>query len=177
MPTTLRFSSKLHDVNWKNVISKEFPLATENKISNILHLSGKFAVSPLFLIAKVLIDKKKNLRYLTQGDADFNKNLASFANNLSTHDQEFHSDKRETKSKSSVEYALKKSLNAEGYIDDFISRIRRLIERYDLTEKTTMNRYIRRENDDIVLDLPFPGDECWRMGQLIFYIYNFNKLH
>jgi len=177
MPTTLRFSSKLHDVNWKNVISKEFPLATENKISNILHLCGKFAVSPLFLIAKVLIDKKKNLRYLTQGDADFNKNLASFANNLSTHDQEFHSDKHEKKSKSSVEYALKKSLNAEGYIDDFISRIGRLIERYDLTEKTTMNRHIRRENDDIVLDLPFPGDECWRMGQLIFYIYNFNKLH
>ena len=164
MPTTLRFSSKLYHVNWNNVISKELPLATENKISNILHLSGKFAVSPLFLIAKVLIDKKKNLRYLTQSDADFNRNLGSFANNLSNYDQEFHFDKRETSIKSSMEYALKKSLNSESYIEDFMSKIGHLIMKYDLTEKTTRNRYIRQENNSIVLDLPFPGEECWSIG-------------
>ena len=127
-------------------------------------MSGKFAVSPLFLVAKVLIDKKKNLRYLTQGDADFNKNLGSFANDLSNHDQEFHFDKHETNIKSSMEYALKKSLNSKFYIEDFMSKIRQLIVKYDLTEKTTRNRYIRQENNDIVLDLPFPGEECWRMG-------------
>ena len=86
---SLRFSSRLHHVNWKDVVSKELPLATETKVSDIFHISGKYSINPLLLIAKVVIDEKNNLQYLTQGDTTFSKNLASFANSISKHDLKY----------------------------------------------------------------------------------------
>ena len=107
MLTSLRFTSQLHLADWNDIISNELPLATGNKISNVRHIAGKFSVSPAILIAKVLIDDKDNLRYITQSDVDFNRDLNLFADRLSTHDQEFYLDEKESSNSLSLEYALK----------------------------------------------------------------------
>ena len=162
--TSLRFTPKLHHTNWNEVLSNEFPLATENKISNILHIAGKFSVTPVILIAKVLMDDKENLRYITQSDVDFNRNLNIFADRLSTHDQEFYLKKQESNNVSSLEYVLKKLVKPKGYIDDFISHIEYLIKKYNLPMKATKNNHKRQANNDIKLDLPYGSTECWKMG-------------
>ena len=165
--TTLRFSSQLHHTDWNEIISNEFPLASENKISNILHAAGKFSVSPVILIAKLLIDGKENLRYITQGDADFNRDMNYFADRLSTHDQEFYFEKQDSNNVSSLEYALKKLLKPEGYIDDFIWQIGFLMEKYELPMKTAQDNQKREANNEIKLDLPFPSTECWKLGMVL----------
>ena len=171
--TSLRFTSQLHHANWNEVISSEFPLATENKISNVRHIAGKFSVSPAILIAKVLIDDKENLRYITQSDVDFNRNLNLFADRLSTHHQEFYLDKKESSNSSSLEYALKKLLKPQGYIDDFISKISSLMEKYKLPIKDTKDNRKRQVNNDIQLDLPYSSTECWKMGNVLKFISTF----
>ena len=162
--TTLRFSSQLHHTDWNEIISNEFPLATENKISNIRHAAGKFSVSPVMLITKVLIDDKGSLRYITQGDVEFNRDMNYFADRLSTHDQEFYFEKQESNNLSSLEYALKKLLKPEGYIDDFILQTGFLMEKYKLPIKTTQDNHKREANKEIKLDLPFSSTECWKLG-------------
>ena len=131
-------------------------------------MCGKFSVNPLLLIAKLLIDDKKNLGYLIQSDMEFRRNIVSFANGLSNHDQVFHL-KSEATNMSSLEYSLKKLGKSEGYIHDFIQNIENLMKRYELREKT-MNKYIRNEdkNKEIVLDLPFPKEECWSISATHF---------
>ena len=174
MLTSLRFTSQLHHADWNEVLSNEFPLATENKISNVRHVAGKFSVSPAILIAKVLIDDKDNLRYITQSDVDFNRNLNLFADRLSTHDQEFYLDKKESNNSSSLEYALKKLLKSQGYIDDFISKIGSLMEKYKLPIKDTKDNRKREVNNEIKLDLPYPSTECWKMGNVLKFISSSN---
>ena len=112
----------------------------------------------------MLIDDTENLRYITQSDTDFNKKLASFADSLSTYDQEFYFEKQESDNVSSLEYALKKLLKPEGYIDDFIWQIGFLMEKYELPMKTTQDNQKREANNEIKLDLPFPSTECWKLG-------------
>ena len=174
MLTSLRFTSQLHHADWNEVISNEFPLATENKISNVRHVAGKFSVSPAILIAKVLMDDKDNLRYITQSDVDFNRNLNLFADRLSTHDQEFYLDKKESNNSSSLEYALKKLLKPQSYIDDLISKIGSLMEKYNLPIKDTKDDRKREINIAIKLDLPYPSTECWKMGNVLKFISSFN---
>ena len=174
MITSLRFTSQLHLADWNDIISNELPLATGNKISNVRHIAGKFSVSPAILIAKVLIDDKDNLRYITQGDVDFNRNLNIFADRLSTHDQEFYLDEKESNNSSSLEYALKKLLKSKGYIDDFISKIGSLMEKYKLPIKDTKDNRKREVNNEIKLDLPYPSTECWKMGNVSKFISSFD---
>ena len=174
MLTSLRFTSQLHLADWNDIISNELPLATGNKISNVRHIAGKFSVSPAILIAKVLIDDKDNLRYITQSDVDFNRDLNLFADRLSTHDQEFYIDKKESKNSSSLEYALKKLLKSKGYIDDFISKIGSLMEKYKLPIKDTKDNRKREVNNEIKLDLPYPSTECWKMGNVLKFISPFD---
>ena len=126
------------------------------------------------LIAKVLIDDKDNLRYITQSDVDFNRNLNLFADRLSTHDQEFYLDEKESKNSSSLEYALKKLLKSKGYIDDFISKIGSLMEKYKLPIKDTKDNRKREVNNEIKLDLPYPSTECWKMGNVLKFISSFD---
>ena len=154
----------MHHTDWNEIISNEFPLATENKISNILHGAGKFSVSPVMLITKVLIDDKGSLRYITKGDVEFNRDMNYFADRLSTYDQEFYFGKQESDNVSSLEYALKKLLKPEGYIDDFIWQIGFLMEKYELPMKPTQDNQKREANNEIKLDLPFPSTECWKLG-------------
>ena len=133
--TPLRFSSQLFHVNWHDLISEELPLAPEHKISNLLHVCGKFSVNPLIVITKLLVDDKKSLRYLTQSDTDFNRHLASFSNSLSNHYPEFHLERQVT-NKSSLEYLLKKMDKSEDYVHDFLQNIEHLVKKYKLNEKT-----------------------------------------
>ena len=60
--------------------------------------------------------------------------------------------------------ALKKLLKPKNYIDDFIWQIGFLMEKYKLPIETTNNKHKREENNEIKLDLPFPSQECWKMG-------------
>ena len=124
----------------------------------------KFSVSPVILITKELIEGKENLRYITQGDVDFNRDMNYFADRLSTHDQEFYFEKQESDNVSSLEYALKKLLKPEGYIDDFILQTGFLMEKYKLPIKTTQDNHKREANKEIKLDLPFSSTECWKLG-------------
>ena len=156
--------SKSYHENWEDLVAKEFPLATENKRSNILHLSGKFSVNPVILITKVLIDDMKNLRYLTQSDKGFNSNLASFANNVSKHGQEFYLKKKVTEKTPALEYVLRELLNTEEYINNFTWKLGYLMSKYELKEKATSEMHARQSNKDIVLDLPFPANECWQIS-------------
>ena len=121
-------------------------------------------MSPVILIAKLLIDGKENLRYITQGDADFNRDMNYFADRLSTHDQEFYFEKQESNNVSPLEYALNKLLKPEGYIDDFILQTGFLMDRYKLPIKTTQDNHKREANKEIKLDLPFSSTECWKLG-------------
>ena len=131
-------------------------------------------MSPAILIAKVLIDDKDNLRYITQSDVDFNRNLNRFADRLSTHDQEFYLDKKESNNSSSLEYALKKLLKPQSYIDDLISKIGSLMEKYNLPIKDTKDNRKREIKTAIKLDLPYPSTECWKMGNVLKFISSFN---
>ena len=131
-------------------------------------------MSPAILIAKVLIDDKDNLRYITQSDVDFNRNLNLFADRLSTHDQEFYLDKKESNNSSSLEYALKKLLKPQSYIDDLISKIGSLMEKYKLPIKDTKDNRKRQVNNDIQLDLPYSSTECWKMGNVLKFISSFD---
>ena len=159
--TSLRFSSQLFHVNWHDLISEELPLAPEHKISNLLHVCGKFSVNPLIVITKLLVDDKKSLRYLTQSDTDFNRHLVSFSNSLSNQYQELS---RQMTNKSSLEYALKKMDKSSSYVHDFIQNIGHLVKKYKLNEKTMMGKSLRNANNDIKLDLPFPVVECWSIS-------------
>ena len=130
-----------------------------------MHLSGKFSLNPLLLITKVLIDDtEENLRYITQSDTDFNKRLAFFADSLSTYDQELSLKTQETSNESALEYALQKLFKPKSYIDSFIWKVGYLMKKYELTMKPTMDTFKRREDNEIVLDLPFPAHECWMMS-------------
>ena len=69
-------------------------------------------------------------------------------------------DKKESNNSSSLEYALHKLLKPQGYIDDFISKIGSLMEKYELPIKDTKDNRKREVNNEIKLDLPYPSTEC-----------------
>ena len=160
VPTTLRPSSRLRYVNWTRIISKEFPLATDHKIDSIMHIGGQFAINPILLITKLLIDDQKNLRYLTQSDKNFSMGLKSFANLLSKHDQDFYLEKNVDRS-SSLEYALRQMYNSVHHITNFIQSCKYIMKKYGLPETTKLDMNTRQEDAEIILDLPYPSSECW----------------
>ena len=160
IPTTLRLSPSLFHVSWREIISKELPLATGHKIDNILHIGGQFSINPLLLITKILMDDKKNLRYLTQSDKEFNRKMISFANFLSKHDQDFYTENHMDHS-SSLHYALHEIFDSPQYIRNFIMQCKYSMNKYNIPETTIHDRNIREASMDIVLDLPYPSSECW----------------
>ena len=168
--THLRYSSKLHDVDWAYIVDQIRPPLNHYRKSMIFHSAGRFSISPLLLLSKVMQDEKHSSHGL-KTDEEFRSSLKSFANDLSRYDQEFDfvNTKIET---SSLEYSLRKILNNdEGLINDFMAICDTISHRYDISEKigTHMDQhdlFKRNDDDDIELALPYSSKECWDLGKL-----------
>ena len=167
--THLRYSSKLHGVNWAYIADQILPSLNHYRKSVLFHSAGQFSTNPLLLLSKVMQDEKHSSHGL-KTDEEFRSSLKSFANDLSRYDQEFDfvNTKIET---SSLEYSLRKILNNdEGLINDFMAICETISHKYDISEKigTNMDQhdlFKRNDDDEIELALPYSSKECWDLGK------------
>ena len=170
--THLRYSSKLHDVDWAHIIDQIRPPLNHYRKSMIFHSAGRFSISPLLLLSKVMQDEKHSSHVL-KTDEEFRSSIKSFANDLSRHDQEFDSVNTKIET-SSLEYSLRKTFNNdEGIINDFMAICDTISHKYDIFEKIDTKRttdqhdlFKRNDDDEIELALPYSSKECWDLGKL-----------
>ena len=167
--THLRYSSKLHKVNWNDIVDQIRPPLNHYRKSMIFHSAGRFSISPLLLLSKVMQDEKHSSHGL-KTDEEFRSSLKSFANDLSRHDQEFDAVNTKIET-SSLEYSLRKIFNNdEGLINDFMAICETISHKYDISEKigTNMDQhdmFKRNDDDEIELALPYSSKECWDLGK------------
>ena len=169
--TTLRYTSNLHGIDWENMINNELSITSNDRKSNILHMSGQYSINPLILLSKVILDETDIYRYVMKSDNEFRLSLKSFANELSKYDQDFDSETATVEASSSLEYSLRKvyGQSENGLINGFLSVCNAITKKYNLTSKTAplkhQQRIFRREEEKgIGLELPYSPTECWQLG-------------
>ena len=138
-------------------------------------MSGKFAINPMLILAKVIFDESDTLKYKMKSDEEFRASIKSFANSLSRYDQESNTGRNNTET-SNMEYALQKSFsNNKELISDFLIICNEISTKYDVTAKTSQaipiderNIFQRYEEKQIDLQLPFSSTECWQLSATHF---------
>ena len=160
----LRYTSDLHNVDWKNVIRRSFPLLPIHRKDSILHIGGEYSINPLVLLTKVLLDETENSSYSQRSDKDFSKNLKQFANKLSIHYQEANlpNDKPEI---SPIKRSFTKVFQDDNKtLTKFMYTYHEMAKRYELPVKPQRKVSKREDSQGISLVLPFSKDECWTMS-------------
>ena len=160
----LRYTSDLHNVDWRNVIRRSFPLLPNHRKDSILHIGGEYSINPLVLLTKVLLDETENSSYSQRSDKDFSKNLKQFANKLSIHYQEANlpNDKPEI---SPIKRSFTKVFQDDNKtLTKFMYTYHEMAKRYELPVKPQRKVSKREDSQGISLVLPFSKDECWTMS-------------
>ena len=160
----LRYTSDLHNVDWRNVIRRSFPLLPNHRKDSILHIGGEYSINPLVLLTKVLLDETENSSYSQRSDKDFSKNLKQFANKLSIHYQEANlpNDKPEI---SPIKRSFTKVFQDDNKtLTKFMYTYHEMAKRYELPVKPQRRLSKRKDSQGISLVLPFSKDECWTMS-------------
>ena len=170
----LRFSSKLHNVNWDDIIDQTLPHINNHRKNTIRHASGKYSINPVLILSKLVQDQKKiSTRF--QSDEEFMLSTNSFANELSKYEHQFDalSPKVEI---SRVEYSLRNALNMdEELMNDVLATCDSILQRHAILAKTGIYKPIdqrdiskRNEDDTIALELPYSNMECWQLSSTHF---------
>ena len=171
---SLRYSEKLHNLDWTNIIHQNIPYINNQRKKIILHVSGQFSINPLLLLSKLVLDQNE-LSHISKSDEEFRLSIKSFANQLSSYGQEF--DAVKTKAEMSrLEYSLRNALNNdEGLMNDFIGISDYILERHDIFYKTGATKSIvqrgpfkRNEDEHIELELPYSSSQCWQLSATHF---------
>ena len=148
----LRFSSKLHNVDWDNIIDQTLPHINNHRKNTIRHASGKYSINPMLILSKLVQDQKEiSTRF--QSDEEFMLSTNSFANELSRYEHKFDvmSPKVEI---SRLEYALRNALNMdEELINDVLATCDSILQRHDILAKPGISKPIdqsdiSKRNDD-----------------------------
>ena len=168
--THLRYSSKLHDVNWAYIADQILPSLNLYRKSVLFHSAGQFSTNPLLLLSKVMQDEKYTT-HIMKSDQEFRFSIKSFANDLSRYAQEFDTENTKIET-SSLEYSLRRTFhNDQRLMNEFLSIFDTLLNRYDIfmpnSTKQSMDHhdlFKRDEQDEIELALPYGGSECWDIG-------------
>ena len=168
--THLRYSSKLHGVNWAYIADQILPSLNLYRKSVLFHSAGQFSTNPLLLLSKVMQDEKYTT-HIMKSDQEFRLSIKSFANDLSRYAQEFDTENTKIET-SSLEYSLRRTFNNdERSMYEFLSIFNTLLDRYDIfmpnSTKQPMDHhdlFKRDEHDEIELALPYGGSECWDIG-------------
>ena len=75
--TTLRYTSNLNGIDWENMINNELSITSNDRKSNILHMSGQYSINPLLLLSKVVLDETDIYRYVMKSDNEFSQLICS----------------------------------------------------------------------------------------------------
>ena len=141
----LRYTGNMHTIAWMDILDMELPITSNHKKTLILHLCGQYAISPLWLLSRVILEHNDIAKCVIQNDEEFRISLRSFANNLSRCDQDFQSNSVKT-STSSTEYCLEKVLSHDDEImEEFLSICHDIMKRYDISAKTASPNQMSRK--------------------------------
>ena len=175
----LRFSPKLHNINWDEIIDQTLPHINNHRKNTIRHASGKYSINPMLILSK-LVQDQKDISTRLQSDEEFMLSTNSFANELSRYEHKFDvmGPKVEI---SRLEYSLRNALNMdEELINDFLATCDSILQRHDILAKTGISQPIdqrdiskRNEGETIVLELPYSNMECWQVSKFQNFFKNF----
>ena len=172
---TLRYSATLHELDWLDIVDRTLPSITHYQKSTILHACGQYSINPVLLMSKVIQDQK-DIPYTIQSEEDFRAYIQSFSNELSRYGQEYETDSTKIE-RSSFEYALRKALsNNERSINDYLRISDAILQRFDISSSKNdtaipidRQDVLKRDvQEEIGLELPFAGTECWQLGATHF---------
>ena len=170
----LRFSPKLHTINWDEIIDQTLPHINNHRKNTIRHASGKYSINPVLILSKLVQDQKKiSTRF--QSDEEFMLSTNSFANELSKYEHQFDAQSPKVEI-SRVEYSLRNALNMdEELMNDVLATCDSILQRHAILAKTGIYKPIdqrdiskRNEDDTIALELPYSNMECWQLSSTHF---------